>query len=260
MLLFFAKFVVSQRTFGLTYGQGAADCFSMYVCRGWLLCYRKTSVPHQPDVVSNRVLNAIIRCDTAAQTVTIVIKVEEPIYLTLQAGEADGYEQEIRDLRAELVQVRRRLEESYAQLADKGGALEAAQAMLAEAHDALTIQRQMTVSLKEKIRTDSGVPSLLPTSGSNVGITGGEGALVARTLSGAVDETIDGAVHDTKYGADPSADPAAASPNVGPNFNRMFRETQSTTRQVQLSHTCYHSSHAYAHLMLLAVNVFCMQA
>ncbi len=183
--------------------------------------YRKASVSHQPDGVSNRLLTATISCDTAAQTVTIVIKVEEPVYLTLQAGDADGYEQEITDLRAELVRVRRCLEESYAQLADKGGALEAAQAMLAEAHDALTIERQMTVSLKEKIRTNSGVPSLLPTSGSNAvaAITGGEGASVAKTLSGAVDETTDGAVRDIKHGADPSADPsadpAAASPTVG---------------------------------------------
>ncbi|KAL0050961.1 hypothetical protein WJX82_011093 [Trebouxia sp. C0006] len=170
--------------------------------------------------------------DQAAQTVTIVIKVEEPIYLTLQAGEADGYEQEIADLRAELVKVRRRLEDSYAQLADKGGAWEAAQAMLAEAHDAMIIERQMSVSLKEKIRTNSGVPSLLPTSGSNAvaAITGEEGASVARTLSGAVDETTDDAVHETKHGADPSADPAAASPGVGPSSNRTFRETQSTTR------------------------------
>jgi len=194
--------------------------------------------------------------------VSIVIKVEEPIYLTLQAGEADGYEQEITDLRAELVKVGRHLEESHAQLADKGGALEAAQAMLAEAHDALTIERQMTVSLKEKIRTNSGVPSLLPTSGSNAGaaMTGGEGASVARTPSGAVDETEDGPVHDTKDGADPSADPAAASPNVGPSFNRTFRETQSTTRLVQLAYICYYSSHAYAHLVVQAVNVTCMQA
>ena len=171
---------------------------------------------------------------------TIVIKVEEPIYLTLQSGEADGYEQEITDLRAELIKLERHLEDSHAQLADKGGAFEAPQAMLAEAHDALTIERQTTVSLNEKIRANSSVPSLLFTSGSNAGaaMTGGEGASVARTLSGAADETKDGAVHDTKDGADPMADPADASPNVGPSFNRTFRETQSTTRLVQLSHTC----------------------
>ena len=193
---------------------------------------------------------------------TIVIKVEEPIYLTLQAGEADGYEQEIADLRAELVKVRRRLEDSYAQLADKGGAWEAAQAMLVEAHDALIIERQMSVSLKEKIRTNSGVPSLLPTSGSNAvaAITGEEGASVARTLSGAVDETTDDAVHETKHGADPSADPAAASPGVGPSSNRTFRETQSTTRSVQPAHICCHSSHVYVRLMVQAVNIHCLQA
>ncbi|DBA77116.1 TPA: hypothetical protein ACH3X1_009695 [Trebouxia sp. C0004] len=189
-----------------------------------------------------------LSADQAAQTVTIVIKVDEPIYLTLQAGEADGYEQEIADLRAELVKVERHMEDSYAQLADKGGALEAAQAMLAEAHDALTKERQMTASLKEKIRTNSGVPLLLATSGSNAvaAMIGGEGASVARTLSGAADktkdgavhdtkdgavhDTKDGAVHDTKDGADPSADPAAASPNVGSSYNRTFRETQSTAR------------------------------
>ena len=150
------------------------------------------------------------------------------------------------------------MEDSYAQLADKGGALEAAQAMLAEAHDALTIERQKTVSLKEEIRTNSGVPSLLLTSGSNAiaAMTGGEGASVARKLSGAVDETKDGAVHDTKDGADP----AAANPNVGPSFNRTFRETQSSTRLVQLTHISYHSRHAYAHLMVQAVNIACMQA
>jgi len=150
------------------------------------------------------------------------------------------------------------LDDSYAQLADKGGALEAAQAMLAEAHNALTIERQKTVSLKEEIRTNSGVPSLLLTSGSNAiaAMTGGEGASVARKLSGAVDETKDGAVHDTKDGADP----AAANPNVGPSFNRTFRETQSTTRLVQLTHISYHSRHAYAHLMVQAVNIACMQA
>jgi len=150
------------------------------------------------------------------------------------------------------------LEDSYAQLADKGGALEAAQAMLAEAHDALTIERQKTVSLKEEIKINSGVPSLLLTSGSNAiaAMTGGEGASVARKLSGAVDETKDGAVHDTKDGADP----AAANPNVGPSFNRTFRETQSTTRLVQLTHISYHSRHAYAHLMVQAVNIACMQA
>jgi len=150
------------------------------------------------------------------------------------------------------------LDDSYAQLADKGGALEAAQAMLAEAHDALTIERQKTVSLKEEIKINSGVPSLLLTSGSNAiaAMTGGEGASVARKLSGAVDETKDGAVHDTKDGADP----AAANPNVGPSFNRTFRETQSTTRLVQLTHISYHSRHAYAHLMVQAVNIACMQA
>ncbi len=150
------------------------------------------------------------------------------------------------------------MEDSYAQLADKGGALEAAQAMLAEAHDALTIERQKTVSLKEEIKINSGVPSLLLTSGSNAiaAMTGGEGASVARKLSGAVDETKDGAVHDTKDGADP----AAANPNVGPSFNRTFRETQSTTRLVQLTHISYHSRHAYAHLMVQAVNIACMQA
>jgi len=136
--------------------------------------------------------------------------------------------------------------------------LEAAQAMLAEAHDALTIERQKTVSLKEEIKINSGVPSLLLTSGSNAiaAMTGGEGASVARKLSGAVDETKDGAVHDTKDGADP----AAANPNVGPSFNRTFRETQSTTRLVQLTHISYHSRHAYAHLMVQAVNIACMQA
>ncbi len=150
------------------------------------------------------------------------------------------------------------MDDSYAQLADKGGALEAAQAMLAEAHDALTIERQKTVSLKEEIKINSGVPSLLLTSGSNAiaAMTGGEGASVARKLSGAVDETKDGAVHDTKDGADP----AAANPNVGPSFNRTFRETQSTTRLVQLTHISYHSRHAYAHLMVQAVNIACMQA
>lgn len=150
------------------------------------------------------------------------------------------------------------MEDSYAQLADKGGALEAAQPMLAEAHDALTIERQKTVSLKEEIKINSGVPSLLLTSGSNAiaAMTGGEGASVARKLSGAVDETKDGAVHDTKDGADP----AAANPNVGPSFNRTFRETQSTTRLVQLTHISYHSRHAYAHLMVQAVNIACMQA
>lgn len=150
------------------------------------------------------------------------------------------------------------MEDSYAQLADKGGALEAAQAMLAEAHNALTIERQKTVSLKEEIKINSGVPSLLLTSGSNAiaAMTGGEGASVARKLSGAVDETKDGAVHDTKDGADP----AAANPNVGPSFNRTFRETQSTTRLVQLTHISYHSRHAYAHLMVQAVNIACMQA
>ncbi len=136
--------------------------------------------------------------------------------------------------------------------------MEAAQAMLAEAHDALTIERQKTVSLKEEIKINSGVPSLLLTSGSNAiaAMTGGEGASVARKLSGAVDETKDGAVHDTKDGADP----AAANPNVGPSFNRTFRETQSTTRLVQLTHISYHSRHAYAHLMVQAVNIACMQA
>ena len=154
------------------------------------------------------------------------------------------------------------MEDSYAQLADKGGALEAAQAMLAEAHDALTIERQKTVSLKEEIKINSGVPSLLLTSGSNAiaAMTGGEGASVARKLSGAVDETKDGAVHDTEDGADLSADPAAANPNVGPSFNRTFRETQSSTRLVQLTHISYHSRHAYAHLMVQAVNIACMQA
>ncbi|DBA80115.1 TPA: hypothetical protein ACH3X2_007598 [Trebouxia sp. C0005] len=192
--------------------------------------------------------------DQGAQTVTIVIKVEEPVYLSLQAGEADGYEQEITKFRAELVEVKRHLEDSRAQLADKGGALEAAQAMLAEAHDALTIERQMAVSLKEKIRTNSGVPSRPPTSGRNAGaaVTGGEGASVARTPSGAVDEieddavdeteddavhdteddavhnTEDDAVHDTEDAADPSAAPAAASPNGGPSFNRTSRETDCT--------------------------------
>jgi len=198
--------------------------------------------------------------------VTIVIKVEEPFYLTLQAGDADEYEQEIADLRAELVKVGRHLEDSYAQLADKGGALEAAQAMLAEAHDALIIERQMTVSLKEKIRTNSGVPSLLPTSGSNAGAAriSGEVASVARAPSGAVNDTEDGTVHDTKDGADPSADPsadpAAASPSVGPSSSRTFRETQSTTRSVQLAHICCHSIYAYAHLIKQAVNITCLQA
>jgi len=192
--------------------------------------------------------------------VTIVIKVEEPFYLTLQAGDADEYEQEIADLRAELVKVGRHLEDSYAQLADKGGALEAAQAMLAEAHDALIIERQMSVSLKEKIRTNSGVPSLLPTSGSNAGAAriSGEVASVARAPSGAVNDTEDGTVHDTKDGADPSADPSADPAAASPS--RTFRETQSTTRSVQLAHICCHSIYAYAHLIKQAVNITCLQA
>jgi len=48
MLLFFAKFVLSQQTFWVTCGQGAAGCFS------------KASVSHQPDIVSNRLLTATI--------------------------------------------------------------------------------------------------------------------------------------------------------------------------------------------------------
>lgn len=92
------------------------------------------------------------------QTVTVTIRVEEPIFLTLQAGTADEYEAEISDLRIELSDLRRQLEDSQAQLADNGGVLRTAQEQLANTHDALSIERQKTMDLMREVTAISQAP------------------------------------------------------------------------------------------------------
>lgn len=77
--------------------------------------------------------------------------VEEPIFLTLEAGKSDEYEAEIRDLRLELSNFQRQLADSHAQLADNGGSLRTAQEQLAHSHDALSIERQKTMDLMHEI-------------------------------------------------------------------------------------------------------------
>lgn len=92
------------------------------------------------------------------QTVAVTITVEEPVFLTLQAGKADEYEAEISDLRIELSDLRRQLEDSQAQLADNGGVLRTAQEQLAHTHDALSIERQMTMDLRREVTAISQAP------------------------------------------------------------------------------------------------------
>lgn len=96
--------------------------------------------------------------NAGSQTVTVTIRVEEPIFLTLQAGRADEYEAEISDLRTELSDLRRQLQDSQAQLADNGGVLRTAQEQLADTHDALSIERQKPMDLTRQVTAISQVP------------------------------------------------------------------------------------------------------
>lgn len=82
----------------------------------------------------------------------MVIKVEEPVYLTLQAAKADEYEFAIGNLRSELSNAQRQLADSNTQLADTSGNLLATQAMLAESHEALTVERQKAAGLIKEVK------------------------------------------------------------------------------------------------------------
>ena len=92
------------------------------------------------------------------QSVTVTIKVEEPIFLTLEVGKANETEAEISDLRVQLSNLRGQLEYSHAQLADNGGVLRTAQEQLADTHDALSIERQRTVDLTREMAAISKSP------------------------------------------------------------------------------------------------------
>ena len=105
------------------------------------------------------------------QTVTIIVKVEEPVFLTLQAGKADNYESEISDLRVELFNVQRQLRDSHAQLADNGGVLRVAQEQLADSHDALSIERQKTMDLMREMTAISQLPLPSAVSGDTTTAT-----------------------------------------------------------------------------------------
>ena len=85
------------------------------------------------------------------QTVTLTIRVEEPVFLTLQAGNADDYEAELRELRDKLSSVHGQLADSHTLLADSGGSLKAAQERLAETHAALNIERQKTLHFSQEV-------------------------------------------------------------------------------------------------------------
>lgn len=93
------------------------------------------------------------------RNVTVTIKVEEPIFLTLEVGKADEIEAEVSDLRVQLSNLRRQLEYSHAQLADNGGVFKTAQEQLADTHDALSIERQKTMDLTREMTAISKSPS-----------------------------------------------------------------------------------------------------
>ena len=124
-----------------------------------------------------------IRIIAGPQTVTVTIKVEEPVFLTLEAGNSDEYEAEIRDLRIELSNVHRQLDDSHAQLADNGGSLRIAQEQLAESHDALSLERQKTMDLMREIKD---IP--LPSDGASATVTSSDNEeLSQRSRSWAAD-------------------------------------------------------------------------
>lgn len=102
---------------------------------------------------------------SGAQTISLTIKVEEPIFLTIQAGNVDGYQAEINDLRAELSSLHRQLKDSHAQLADHGGVLRTTQEQLAQSHGALSIERQRPVDLAREMRGRSLSP--IPGAGNS---------------------------------------------------------------------------------------------
>ena len=102
---------------------------------------------------------------SAPQTVTVTIKVEEPIFLTITAGNADECEAEISALRVQLSNLHRQLEYSHAQLADNGGVFRTAQEQLGDTHGALSIERQRTMDLMREMSSRSKSP--LAGTGSN---------------------------------------------------------------------------------------------
>ena len=97
----------------------------------------------------------------------MTIKVEEPIFLTIQAGRSDEHETEINELRAELSSLHRQLRDSHMQLDDTGGNLRSMQEQLAKSPGALSIERQRTMDLSREIRAMSRGPSPLPGAGGS---------------------------------------------------------------------------------------------
>ena len=114
------------------------------------------------------------------RTVAVTIKVEEPIFLTLEAGKADEYEAEINGLRVQLSNLHTQLEYSHAQLADNGGVLRTAQEQLAHAHDALSIERQKTMDLTREMTAISKSPQAGTSNAAEVGFDNEEASQRSR--------------------------------------------------------------------------------
>lgn len=112
------------------------------------------------------------------RSITVTIKVEEPIFLTLDVGKAD--EAEISDLRVQLSNLHRQLEYSHAQLADNGGVLRTAQEQLAHTHDALSLERQKTKDLTREMTAISKSPLADTSNTADVGFDSEESSQRSR--------------------------------------------------------------------------------
>ena len=85
------------------------------------------------------------------QSVKLVIKVEEPILLTLQVGNVEQSEAQLERVTGELSSLRQQLADYQAQLADKGGVLKTAQGQLNASNQALGLERQRTHDLSQEV-------------------------------------------------------------------------------------------------------------
>lgn len=175
----------------------------------------------------------------------MTIKIEEPVYLTIEAGRADEYEYEIADLRAELSNLQRQLVDSRTQLADTGGTLKSAQERLAQVHGALSIERQKTRELSREIKAVSEAGLLQTAASCATELTAGAAAAAeaaadnAAADDAAADEAaaqsvptlLSGAARGTKDGAASStADSVAGSSNA--DQREPIQKTASELHQV----------------------------
>ena len=170
----------------------------------------------------------------------MTIKIEEPVYLTIDAGRADEYEYEVAHLRAELTNLQRQLVDSRKQLADTGGTLKSAQERLAQVHGALSIERQKTRELSREIKAVSEAGLLQTAASCAAELTAGAAAAgEAAADDAAADEAADqsvptllsGAARGTKDGAASSiADSVAGSSNA--DQREPIQKTASGLHQV----------------------------